>query len=67
MRILTKYLEQVLSVIHVEVMVSSIALRSYIVVPRALDRSGGGVASQAEMPLICAALMNVHGQLHTLS
>jgi hypothetical protein len=48
-------------------MVSSIALRSHIVAPCALDRSGGGVARQAEMPLICAARMNVHGQLHTLS
>ena len=58
-KILTKYLEKVLSVIRLDVMVSSIALRSHVVAPCALDRSGGGVARQPEMPLICAARMNV--------
>lgn len=66
-RILIKYLEQVLSVIRVEVMVSNIALRSPAGAPCALDRSGGGVARQAEIPLICAARMNVHGELYTPS
>jgi len=67
-RILTKYLEKVLSVIRVEVMVSSIALRSPIGAPCALlDSSDGGVARQAEIPLICAAHMNVYGELYTLS
>jgi len=48
-------------------MVSSIALLSPAGTPRALDRSGGGVARQAEIPLICAARMNVDGELYTPS
>jgi len=48
-------------------MVSNIALRSPAGAPCALDRSGGGVARQAEIPLICAARMNVHGELYTPS
>jgi hypothetical protein len=54
-----KILEQVLSVICVEVMVSSVALCRPIGAACALDRIGGGVARQAEIPLICAARMNV--------